>query len=234
MAGTAIFDLDRTLTRHPTWVRFIYRTNRHRVAFRVQIPVLALFALGHKLGLIDRSAIKTRFMSTLGWAGRAAIEQAGRAFAQAEIRSGLREGACALIERHRDAGHRLYLATAASDFIAEPIGDALGFDGVICTRTSWPDRAGLAPRLDGANCYGDEKRRRVMAAHAAGLLPRPLHIYSDHVSDLDLLRLADQGVATNPSRALRCVARRHGLAIMDLDSPDKAPGGGALRCEELS
>jgi len=234
MAGSAIFDLDRTLTRHPTWLRFLHHANRNRPAFVMQVPLLGVFALAHKLGRMDRSAIKTRFMSTLGWAGREAIEQAGRDFAEVEIGRGLRAGARNLIERHRAAGHRLVLATAASDFIAEPIGNGLGLDDVICTRTSWPDGPAGAPCVDGINCDGAEKYRRVMAAISAGSLPRPLHIYSDHVSDLDLLRLADHGVATNPSPELRRQAHRHGLAILDLDTGEEKSVGGAFRHEELS
>ena len=219
MAGTAVFDLDRTLTRQPTWLRFVWHFNRHRPLFWLQIPWLAACAIAHKTGLMDRTAIKNRFLATLGWASREEIEKAGRAFAEREIRTGLRAGASELVTRHHDAGDRVYLATAASDFIAEPIAQLLAADGVICTRTSWPAESSAPPEVAGQNCYGDEKLRCMEAALAHGEIVRPITVYSDHLSDLQLLILADHGVAANPSKALRDRALEHGLAIIDLNLP---------------
>ncbi|WP_018147801.1 HAD family hydrolase [Henriciella marina] len=217
MAGTAIFDLDRTLTRQPTWLRFVWRFNRRRPLFWFQIPWLAGCAIAHKAGLIDRTAIKNHFLATLGWASREQVERAGRDFAVREIETGLRPGARDLIVRHRGVGDRIYLATAASDFIADPIADLLGVDGVFCTQTVWKTSAATNHMIDGRNCYGAEKLRCIQAALARGDVKRPLTIYSDHVSDLQLLILANQGVAANPSKALRDLARQNGLSITDLD-----------------
>ncbi|WP_084399845.1 HAD family hydrolase [Henriciella aquimarina] len=223
MAGTAIFDLDRTLTRKPTWMRFVFRFNRHRPLFWAQAPWLAVCAGAHKLGLIDRTGIKNRFLATLGWADRDRVETAGRAFAEREAETGLRAGVKALIERHREDGDRLYLATAASDFIATPLSDMLGLDGVICTQTDWPEDRKRGPRVAGRNCYGPEKARRVNEALEDAQVSRPMTVYSDHVSDLQLLLLADTGVAANPSAKLHRQARQHGLVIMNLDLNEGAP-----------
>lgn len=224
MPGTAIFDLDRTLTRKPTWTRFVTRMNRGRAAFWAQMPWLAVNAAAHKMGLLDRTGIKNRFMATFGWATREEVEARGRAFAEDEVRMGLRAGVRGLIEHHRALGDRLYLATAASDFIAGPIAEALALDGVISTRTDWGAGQGRGARVAGTNCYGEEKVRYVEAALTGGDIVRPLTVYSDHVSDLQLLLLADRGVAANPSAKLRREARRRGLAIIDLDE-----AGGAER-----
>ena len=58
MAGTAIFDLDRTITREPTWTRFLIFVNKRRPAFWLALPVLALHGLAHKLGLASRELVK--------------------------------------------------------------------------------------------------------------------------------------------------------------------------------
>ena len=76
---------------------------------------------------------------------------------------------------------------------------------------------GIGLQVDGLNCYGPEKLARVRQALDRGEISRPLTVYSDHVSDLQLLLLADRGVAANPSARLRREAVAHGLAIMDLD-----------------
>lgn len=235
MAGTAIFDLDRTLTRQPTWLRFVWRFNRRRPLFWFQIPWLAACAIAHKAGLIDRTAIKNHFLATLGWASREQVERAGRDFAARESETGLRNGARDLITRHHGASDRVYLATAASDFIAKPLGDLLGVDGVFCTRTVWKTAFNKGPIVDGRNCYGDEKLRCIEGALARGDVTRPLTIYSDHVSDLQLLILANHGVAANPSKALRDQALESGLSIIDLNLIQAdLPGAQATMLEDTN
>ncbi len=223
MTGTVVFDLDRTLTRQPTWLRFVLRMNRHRAGFWLSLPWLATCALAHKARLLDRTGIKNRFLATLSWADRAAIEAGGKAFAADEIRAGLRRGARSTIGQHRAAGARIYLATAASDFIAAPIAEALGLDGVICTRTDWSQPGRASHRVAGRNCHGPEKLRRVAEALARGQISRPVTVYSDDVSDLGLLLFADRGVAANPSAQLRRAAGRHGLETADLDDVPPLP-----------
>lgn len=231
MAGTAIFDLDRTLTRRPTWLRFVWRLNRSRPLFWLQIPWLLANAVAHKLGLIDRTAIKDRFMATFSWADRDTVEAAGRMFAAKEVTQGLRASVGALIAEHRKAGDRVYLATAASDFIAHPIANALSLDGAICTQTAWTGSPPRGARVEGRNCYGEEKLMYVRAAIENGTFPGPVTVYSDHVSDLQLLQLADHGIAANPSRKLREEAIRLGLPIIDLDRMPDADATGSMTQE---
>lgn len=227
MPATAVFDLDRTLTRLPTWTRFVYQANRHRPVFWLKLPVLVAQMLGYKLGLMDRTAIKNKFIATLAWAGRARLEDAGRLFADIEVKRGLRSRAKDQLDWHRARGDKLYMATAAIDFVSGPIAERLGFDGIICTRTAWPTEPNGVPVIDGLNCYDDEKLRQVQAAVETGEITGPVYFYSDHVSDLDLLIWADKGVAVNPSAKLRQRAPDYGVMILDLDRDimDTAIGG---------
>ncbi len=217
MPGTAVFDLDRTLTRLPTWTRFVYQANRHRPIFWLRLPVLVAQMLGYKLGLMDRTTIKNKFLATLAWAGRNRLEEAGKRFAEIEVQRGLRSRAKEQLDWHRARGDTLYMATAAIDFVSGPIADLLGFDGIICTRTAWPTNPKGVPVIDGLNCYDDEKFRQVKAAVDTGDIKRPLYFYSDHVSDLDLLVWADTGIAVNPSAKLRHAATPNGLITLDMD-----------------
>ena len=227
MPGTVIFDLDRTLTRQPTWTRFVWRMNRHRPAFWARMPLLLWYVISYKLGLIDRTSVKNRFMRTLTWAGEARIREEAGVFAVDEVHKGLRAGVARIIREHRKTGDRLYLATAASDFIANPIAHLLEIEGVICTNTIWHEGIGL--QVDGQNCYGQEKVVRVTQALERGDIQRPLTVYSDHVSDLPLLLMAEQGIAANPSWKLRREAKIHGLPIMNLSLDDVRVPGTAIR-----
>lgn len=218
MAGTAIFDLDRTITRAPTWTDFLIRTNATRPMFWLRFPGIVARMVGYTLGLSTRDAIKSAGIRSFAGLSPAALAKAGRDFIAHRIARGdLRPGAVAAIARHRVRGDRLILITAAVDVVAEPLAGELGFDDVICTRIGW---SGGRPHLSGRNCYGAEKLRLL---EALGPLAPPVYAYSDHISDLDLLTRADHGVAVNPSAALRRAAPAHGLEIRDFDRPDPAP-----------
>lgn len=215
MAGTAIFDLDRTITRAPTWTDFLIRVNAARPGFWLRFPGIVARMVGYKLGLSTRDAIKAAGIRAFTGLSPAALSRAGRAFIDRRVaRGGLRPGALAAIDRHRARGDRLILISAAVDVVAEPLAARLGFDDVLCTRIGW---TGGQPHLSGRNCYGAEKLRLL---DALGPLARPVHAYSDHISDLDLLTRADHGVAVNPSARLRRAAPGHGLTIVDFDRAD--------------
>ncbi|PWE34018.1 HAD-IB family hydrolase [Maritimibacter sp. 55A14] len=213
MPGTAIFDLDRTVTDAPTWTRFLVFAAGGRPGAWLRAPMVALRAAGYRLGVNDRDAIKAASLGCLRGMDRTALERVAEEFVARELAGNLRPGARAAIEAHRAAGDRLVMATAAVDLIADPLGRALGFDLVIATRLDW---SGGAPRLAGANCYGAEKLRRIADA---GPFPPPVAAYSDHVSDLAMLLEAERGIAVNPSPALARAAAEHGLEVVDYGRP---------------
>lgn len=218
MAGTAIFDLDRTITRTPTWTAFLIRTNAARPSVWWRFPGIVARMVGYKLGLSTRDAVKSAGIRSFTGLTPAALTAAGRDFIARRIARGdLRPGAVAAIARHRARGDRLILITAAVDVVAEPLAADLGFDDVLCTRIGWSD---TGPHLSGRNCFGAEKLRLL---DALGPLAPPVHAYSDHISDLDLLTRADHGVAVNPSTGLRRAAPALGIGIVDFDAPEPAP-----------
>ncbi len=217
MAATAIFDLDRTITRQPTWTRFLIFANGRRLSFWLQLPVLMAHGIAHKLGFATRDSVKVRSLTTLTWKSREALLAAAEAFVAREVERGLFPGAVAAIKAHAARGDHLVIATASVDFIAQPLGRALGFHEVIATRIDWTPGSGLSPpRLAGLNCYGAEKLRR-LREHG---FPKPTYAYSDHVSDLDMLLQADHAIAVNPSAGLKRAARHHAVKVVDFERID--------------
>lgn len=216
-AGTAIFDMDRTLTREGTWSRYIMQVNRHRPQFWASLSVLGGYAIGYKLGALRRRAVKERGLSTLKWATREALEAAAETFADAEVENGLRLRTREVLAAHREKGDRLVMATAAARLVAEPIAERLGFDDVIATELEWGPDGHLTGRLASENCYGEAKLARVEEESKKWGLARPYTFYSDHVSDLPVLLWADKGVAVNPSPKLRDAAPKHGVDIENWD-----------------
>lgn len=220
MTGLAVFDLDRTLTRKGGFLPFVAFALRRRPARLVAAPHLLVRGAGLALKLQDRDGLKQRiWTATLAGMKRDDAARLGAEFAKTWADRALRQGAKAAIQRHKAAGDRLMLATAAMDLVAEPFGRALGFDDIVATRSAWTADGRIAAGFEGANCYGLEKLRRVEAALPDDAFPSRTVAYSDHVTDLPLLNWAARGVAVNPHKPLADVAEANGLEVADWDSP---------------
>jgi len=59
MPGTAIFDLDKTITRQGTWSRFIRYATGGGFGFWAKLPINGWQALKYKAGFADRASVKT-------------------------------------------------------------------------------------------------------------------------------------------------------------------------------
>lgn len=55
----AIYDMDKTITRAPTWTPFLIHAARSRAPWRLALlPAAALAGIGYTLKLIDRARLK--------------------------------------------------------------------------------------------------------------------------------------------------------------------------------
>lgn len=216
----SVFDLDRTLSILPTYTPFLFFAARTRAPWRLLlVPLLFPVALLYALKLVPRRTMKQAMhWIALGSAlpERDAARIADR-FARHLVERGLYAEGLALIEAERQAGRRVVLATAAPHFYTAALARRLGIADVIASASSWQDGC-LVPAIDGANCYGADKRQRLEAFMAsAGIARDAAHIrfWSDHVSDLPLFELCDEPCAVNPSPKLRAVAAERGWPILD-------------------
>jgi HAD superfamily hydrolase (TIGR01490 family) len=219
-AGLAIYDMDKTVTRRPTYLPFLLHAARRLAPWRLLLlPVAGLLALAYAAGLIDRARLKELTYGLLVGRGVAPerVAPVVESFAEAQLAGNVLPGARAAIEADRRAGRRLVLATASYELYAGAIGRALGFDDVIATRTHTDALGRVVARIDGANCYGSAKRDMVEAWLAEqGLVRDAVHIrfYSDHHSDAPMHRLADEAVAANPDARLARLAAAEGWQVV--------------------
>src|SRR3546814_10893190 len=119
---------------------------------------------------------------------------------------------------------RLLMATAAPEFYAGAIAEALGFDAIVATRHRRDAAGNWLPALDGGNCYGAEYGRRVsgwLDAQAGGG-ERHIRAYSDHVSDAPIFALADEAWLVGRGDRLAAEAARHGWMTADFDAEPTA------------
>ncbi|MBX9858144.1 MAG: HAD-IB family phosphatase [Sphingomonas sp.] len=221
MQRLAIFDMDKTITRAPTWTRFLIHYAWAYAPWRLALlPVAALIAAGHPLRLIDRARLKqaTHWLLIGACTPPARLARAAASFAAREAQGGLFPAALAQIAADRTAGYRIIVATASHHFYADAIAALVGADAVIATEAQRDARGRVLARLAGANCYGAAKLDRITAwlAHE-GIARRDAQVrfYSDHISDAPTLGWADEGFVVNPDAALASLAKAHDWTILD-------------------
>lgn len=221
MSDLAIYDMDRTVTRAPTYTSFLVHCARHRAPWRLLfLPVVAVAMLAYAARIIERGELKEISHALL--LGRTihpgALTPLVDSFADKTLARNIRPGALKAIARDKAEGRRLVLATASYRLYAGAIAARLGFDDVVATRSVTGLDERVLARIEGENCYGDAKKRMIDAwVEASGLLGKRGHVrfYSDHASDAPVFEWADEPVAVNPHRKLRRMAQARGWAIED-------------------
>ena len=221
MSDLAIYDMDRTVTKRPTYTPFLLHCSMRRAPWRLLLlPALVAPLLAYAVRAIDRARLKEVMHHVL--IGRrihpSALKPLVDGFADAQVARNIRPGARQAISRDKSEGRRVILATASYRLYTDAIAERLGFDDVIGTGSviGLDDR--VHAKIAGENCYGPAKMRMIAEwVERSGLKDAHGHVrfYSDHVSDQPAFEWADEPVAVNPHGKLRRLAEQRGWAIED-------------------
>ena len=194
----AAFDVDGTLTTGDCVLPFLRRAAGRRLATTL---VSRAGPFAGALLRRDRDRLKALACTALAGRDAAEIDRLGDEFAREVASARLRDDTAARLRRHRELGHTVLLASASLDVYVLPLGRLIGVDGVVCTRLERDGNGLLTGRLDGANCRGPEKARRVGEALAErGLQGAELWAYGDSPDDTAFLSLADHPVRVGRAR----------------------------------
>ncbi len=191
MPATAAFDFDGTLSRRDTFLPFLAAVGGRTRLARALTVGSATTAAFRGARRDDLKAALCRAVLT----GRTHddLRAVGAQFAGYVLARGLRTDRLARVEWHQAEGHRTVIVSASMDLYLEPIAEALGFDAVLCTRLAWAD--GIATgELDGPNCRGPVKARRLRAWLDETCADGPLWAYGNSRGDEELLAMADHPI----------------------------------------
>jgi HAD superfamily hydrolase (TIGR01490 family) len=221
MSDLAIYDMDRTVTRHATYTPFLLHCAINRAPWRlIFLPLVACSMLAYVARIIDRGELKEINHRLLlgGKIHPRDLKPLVDSFADAQVAKNVRPGALKAIKRDKKQKRRLVLATASYRLYAEAIAEKLGFDDVIGTNSIIGLDERVHARIAGENCYGPAKLRMIADwVEQSGLKGAHGHVrfYSDHVSDQPAFEWADEPVAVNPHGRLRRLAEERGWTIED-------------------
>jgi phosphatidylglycerophosphatase C len=210
----AVFDLDGTVTHRDTYLAYLMYVLRRRGRRLPSCLSLPAAVLQFKCGKLSNETLKCRFLAAiLGGCSRKEVELHTTGFVEICATRMVKPAARARIERHRQQGHQLILASASLDLYVTALATRLGFDDAVCTRAAWVTDA-IAGSLAGPNLLGEAKLAAVKQTLAIDEDRRELMFaYSDHHSDLPLLLFAKHGIAVDPTPRLSAAAAVLGLQV---------------------
>ncbi len=209
-AVLALFDLDHTLLTvdcDEAWVEFLIEQGVvDRATFEAGNRVIGEKYRRGEVGLLEFTEF---YISTLADHPVDRLESWREAYLRAKILPAIPVDSRRLVAQHVDDGHLCVMTTAASRFLAAPIGEEFGFEHVIATEPEMRDGrftgkvAGMPNMRDGKierlATWLAVRKRRLEDFHQSWF-------YSDSRNDIPLLSKVTHPVAVNPDPTLAALA----------------------------
>jgi len=187
MPSLALFDFDGTISDRDSFLLFMRSTHGWRF-YRTCLslsPLIGLFLAGR----YPNERLKSAFLKRL-FRGDAQEEvvRLAQDYCSRVVPGIIRPAALETLARHRQDGSVLAVVTATPRIILEPWCLEQGV-AIIGTELEVDDQRRLTGRLQGANCRGEEKVRRILARYRLADFSR-VYAYGDTRGDLPMLDLA--------------------------------------------
>jgi HAD superfamily hydrolase (TIGR01490 family) len=219
-AGAAFFDLDRTLMQGSSAYQFGRAAYAAGMLSRRQLASDAWANVRFRLrGSTDEDthALRDRISHSLAGTSVTEMDRLG-APVLARVLPRVYPGMLELAHSHQDEGRRAYIATAASQELAEILAHVLALDGGLGSQFSEVREGVYTGRPMGLFIYGEGKAQAIrQLAAREGFDLAESYAYSDSASDLPMLRAVGHPVVVNPDRELLAVARREGWEVLRFD-----------------
>ena len=173
------------------FIRFMVGGRRFYWGFIKNSPALVGFKV---LGIVSRKEAKGRFLRHYFKSTPVAgLQSSARAFALQCIETRLRPSCAERLRWHQQQGHRCIIISASLDLWVKPIAEVLGVE-YICSKGLY--EADRLMGLDGENCHGPEKVRRLLE-YLDGEEYNMSYAYGDSSGDRELIQWADRGYWAN-------------------------------------
>ncbi len=187
----ALFDFDGTLTRHDTLFGFIVFTCGPACVAKYFLGIVRILFL-LKIGMYTAAQGKERILALFfrGWT-REMLSDAGRRYAMALCHRGFRRGALEAVREAQCNGRRAVIVSVSAEEWIAPVAERLGMD-CICTRLAYDAAGRFSGHLEGANCNGQEKVRRLQERFPDAEWERA-EVFGDSEGDIPMLSLATRG-----------------------------------------
>ena len=159
----AFFDFDHTITTKDSFLDFITYVKGRRALYMAMLR-FAIPSIGYKLGWVSGASIKERYLTYFFKnVPVSQFEEWGASYAKEQLPNIIHPKALARIQWHQSQGHEIVVVTASIDYWIAEWTNSLNL-GLIATHLE-QRKALLTGRLDGGNCNGQEKVKRIHAKY---------------------------------------------------------------------
>lgn len=210
--ATVFVDLDGTLTQKDTYLPFLFYCLREFGLRMVPTFLLPIFLLLYSIGAVTNGRLKEAFLqSVLAGIPLEELRPIVERYVALLAETGLNRDLVQALQDHLKRGDRVILVTASFDLYVERLAERLGIPNVVCTRAELRDGI-VTGRILGKNCHGPEKVQRLQPLLAPAEWAVSI-LYTDHHSDLPLLKSVSQGFLVNPGARTRALLRPYGFTL---------------------
>jgi phosphatidylglycerophosphatase C len=186
----AAFDFDHTLTNRDSLLPFLYQLTGWGEA-SVRLATLGPAFLSYLAGSISRQSIKEKILERfIGGKLQKRLEASGEEYAAGLLNKYIKPDPLHRLAWHQAQGHSCVLISASLELYLKPWAARYGFDAVLASRLELTQAGHATGRLEGLNCWGPEKVRRLIA-FAGPKQGYQLYAYGDSQGDRELLKFAD-------------------------------------------
>jgi HAD superfamily hydrolase (TIGR01490 family) len=186
----AAFDFDHTLIDRDSLLPFlIYIQGIWKTSYHLAVlgPAFVRYLTGH----LSRQGVKEKILSRfMGGKLFTEVQALGQIYADQQLDDYLKPKAIERLAWHQAQGHRCILVSASLEIYLKPWAIRHGFEEVLASRLELTETGHIMGHLEGLNCWGSEKERRLLAY----LGPKEnytLYVYGDSRGDQEMLALAD-------------------------------------------
>lgn len=213
----ALFDLDRTLIAGYSLTAIVKERIRSLDFGLSGLVSHASLFIDYGLGRTDYHGLLRKTVRDLSGTTESEMRMVARTAFQRFLSGAIYDDARALVDAHRQKGHRLVIVTSATRYQAEPIAEAFGIDTFCCTELE-VDRGTLTGTIIPPACFGEGKAAvaKRLASEWALDLDRA-YFYTDSDDDLPLLDIVGEPRIVNPNPALARIAANRGWWHVDFE-----------------
>lgn len=199
--AVAFFDFDGTLTTGDTmmpFLKYVVGTPTYYAKLALVSPVLAAYFAKLLRNDIAKQIVLKQYLA--GYHIDELFER-GRRFGEEVIPTMLRPEGMQRLRWHQEQGHECVLVSASLDVYLNAWAKREGFAEVICTKLEKNTDGYVSGKIQGENCHGKEKARRVLNWRN-GRCSIETFAYGDTRGDLPMLTSVDHGALWDNKREI--------------------------------
>ncbi|GAA0077545.1 HAD-IB family hydrolase [Clostridium sp. CTA-5] len=199
MRKIAIFDIDYTITKKETLMEFFKYCVKKDIKNIKFLPRALYCGIMYSVKVYDEKMVKENFLKFIDGIEEKALEELVEDFYSERLTRILYNDAIDMMKKLKSEGYDIYLISASPEFYINKFYKIKEVDRIIGTKFKF-DKGKFIRQMDGCNCKGEEKVRRLkefLKQENIEVDFKESYMFSDSLSDKPLLDLVGKPYLIN-------------------------------------